>query len=174
MERGLQWKWMFRENVGFYQNQVIRIDDTDFVLSTLWSRINPNDEKSMNDFHQIKFDGKLLQVEKFNRIHKTCMGFIRKSVEKSTASHIMVVTHHLPTFEVVAPQYKNSILNSAFASEYGDWIAHSRIDAWSYGHSHSNIDTEIGGTRLICNQMGYIFANEHLVNGFEPKKHLEI
>ena len=38
MERGLQWRWMFRENVGYYQNQVVRIDDTDFVLSTLWSR----------------------------------------------------------------------------------------------------------------------------------------
>ena len=54
MERGLQWRWMFRKNVGYYQNQVVRIDDTDFVLSTLWSRINPNDEyfvwKGMNDF----------------------------------------------------------------------------------------------------------------------------
>ena len=73
--------WMFRENVGFYQNQVIRIDDTDFVLSTLWSRINPNDEyfvwKGMNDFRQIKFDGKLLQVEEFNRMHETCIDFIR-------------------------------------------------------------------------------------------------
>ena len=44
MERGLQWRWMFRENVGYYQNQVVHIDDTDFVLSTLWSRVNPNDE----------------------------------------------------------------------------------------------------------------------------------
>ena len=43
MERGLQWRWMFRENVGYYQNQVVHIDDTDFVLSTLWSRIYPKD-----------------------------------------------------------------------------------------------------------------------------------
>lgn len=178
MEQGLQWKWMFRKNVGYYQNQVIRIDDTDFVLSTLWSRINPNDEyfvwKGMNDFRQIKFDGKLLQVEEFNQMHETCMDFIRKSVEESTASHIVVVTHHLPTFEVVASQHKNSVLNSVFASEYGDWIAHSRIDAWIYGHSHSNIDIEIGSTRVICNQMGYVFANEHLVNGFNPEKYVEI
>lgn len=65
MERGFQWKWMLRENVGYYQNQVVRIDDTDFILSTLWSHINPNDEyfvwKGMNDFRQIKFGGKLLQ-----------------------------------------------------------------------------------------------------------------
>lgn len=41
MERGLQWRWMFKENVGYYQNQVLRIDDTDFIMSTLWSHIEP-------------------------------------------------------------------------------------------------------------------------------------
>lgn len=35
MERGLQWRWMFQVNVGYYQNLVARIDDTDFVLSAL-------------------------------------------------------------------------------------------------------------------------------------------
>lgn len=169
---------MFRENVGYCQNQVVRIDDIDFVLSTLWSRISPNDEyfvwKGMNDFRQIKFDGKLLQTEEFNRMHETCIEFIRKSVEESTAAHIVVVTHHLPTFRVVAPQHMNSVLNSAFASEYGDLIADSRIDAWIYGHSHTNIDAEIGSTRIICNQMGYVFENEHLANGFDPRKFIEI
>ena len=154
MERGFQWKWMLRENVGYYQNQAVRIDDTDFILSTLWSHINPNDEyfvwKGMNDFRQIKFGG------------------------KSTANHIVVVTHHLPTLQVVAAHHRGSVLNSAFASEYDNLIANSRIDTWIYGHSHTNIDTEIGGTKVISNQMGYIFADEHLMNGFESGKFIEI
>ena len=112
MERGFQWKWMLRENVGYYQNQAVRIDDTDFILSTLWSHINPNDEyfvwKGMNDFRQIKFGG------------------------KSTANHIVVVTHHLPTLQVVAAHHRGSVLNNAFASEYDNLIANSRIDAWIY------------------------------------------
>lgn len=66
------------------------------------------------------------------------------------------------------------MLNSAFASEYGDLIVDSRIDAWIYGHSHTNIDTEIGGTRIISNQMGYVFEDEHLMNGFDPAKFIEI
>lgn len=81
---------MFRENVGYYQNLVVHIDDTDFVLSTLWSRVNPNDEyfvwKGMNDFRQIKFVGKLLQVEEFNWMHETCINFIRKSIKESTGT----------------------------------------------------------------------------------------
>ena len=66
------------------------------------------------------------------------------------------------------------MLNSAFASEYGDLIADSRIDAWIYGHSHTNIDTEIGSTRIISDQMGYVFEDEHLMNGFNPAKFIEI
>ena len=178
MERGLQWRWMFKKNVGYYQNQVICIDDTDFVLTTLWSQINPSDEyfvwKGMNDFRQIKFNEKLLQVEEFNHMHKVCIDFIRKSVEESIAKHIVVVTHHLPTFQVVAPQHKDSVLNSAFASEYGDMINNNRIDAWIYGHSHTNIDVEIGNTRVLSNQMGYVFENEHLMNGFDPEKYIDI
>lgn len=178
MEYGLQWSWMFKKNVGYYQNQVICIDDTDFVLTTLWSQINPSDEyfvwKGMNDFRQIRFNGKLLQVEEFNHMHKVCIDFIRKSVEESTAKHIVVVTHHLPTFQIIAPAQKNSILNSAFASEYGDMINNNRINAWIYGHSHTNIDVEIGNTKVLSNQMGYVFENEHLMNGFDPEKYIDI
>ena len=130
--------------------------------------------KGMNDFRQIKFGGKLLQVEEFNWMHEICIGFIRKNIEESTANHIVVVTHHLPTLQVVAAHHRGSVLNNAFASDYDNLIANSRIDAWIYGHSHTNIDTEIGGTRVISNQMGYIFANEHLMNGFESGKFIEI
>ena len=86
----------------------------------------------------------------------------------------MVVTHHSHTYQVVAPHQKGSALNSAFACEYGELIANSRIDALIYGHSHTNIDIVIGGTRIICNQMGYVFEDEHLMNGFAPAKFIEI
>lgn len=107
-------------------------------------------------------------------MHETCIGFIWKSIEESTAAHIVVVTHHLPTLQVVAPYHRGSVLNSAFASEYGELIAGSRVDAWIYGHSHTNIDTMIGGIRIICNQMGYVFEDEHLMNEFDPAKFIEI
>ena len=61
-----------------------------------------------------------------------------------------------------------------FYKEYGELIADSRIDAWIYGHSHTNIDTVIGGTRIISNQMEYVFEDEHLMNGFDPAKFIEI
>ena len=169
MTRGLQWRWMFKDNVGYYQNQVVRIDDTDFVLSTLWSHVPPQ-----NDFYQTKFNGKRLTVEDYNEMHKFCLDFIRKSVEGSKAKHIVVITHHLPSLKVVAARHLGSDLNNAFATELGNYIVNSRIDAWIYGHSHTNIDTEIGNTKIVSNQMGYVFENEHLCNGFDPKASVEI
>ena len=53
-------------------------------------------------------------------------------------------------------------------------IAESRINVWIYGHSHTNIDTVIGNTRIIANQMRYTFHDEHLHNGFEAGKYIEI
>ena len=51
-----------------------------------WSHINPDDEyfvwKGMNDFRQIKFDGKLLQVEEFNRMYEASWPYLQKNREK--------------------------------------------------------------------------------------------
>ena len=51
---GNSWSRKILPNVHYYQNKVVRIDDTDFILSTLWSHIQPQDEyfvsRGMNDF----------------------------------------------------------------------------------------------------------------------------
>ena len=112
--------------------------------------------------------------KEFNHMHNFCLDFIKRSLAESTAEHIVVITHHLPTLEVVAPHHKGSVLNSAFATDLSKLIAGSRIDAWIYGHSHTNIDAEINGTKVICNQMGYVADNEHISNGFDPSKCLSL
>lgn len=56
---GESWQKMFLSNVGYYHNKVVRIDDTDFIMSTLWTRISPVDEmvvqSGMNDYRQILY-----------------------------------------------------------------------------------------------------------------------
>ena len=177
-KRGDSWQRKLRENISYHQNQVVRIADTDFILSTLWSRIREEDMfyiwRGMNDFHQVMYNGRFYTPDDFNWEHEKCLHFIKKSVTESTAKHIVVVTHHLPTLAVVASRHVGSVLNSAFATELGGFIADSRIDYWIYGHSHTNIDSMIGNTKIICNQLGYVFSKEHLKNGFEWGKVIEI
>ena len=164
-------------NVHYHQNKVVRIDNVDFILSTLWSHIRPEDEyfvhRGMNDFRQILYNGRRFTPADFNAEHEKCQDFIKRSVAESTAEHIVVVTHHLPTMAVVAPEHKSSLLNSAFATELGNFIADSRIDAWIFGHSHANIDATIGNTHIVCNQLGYVYYRENL-GGFDGRRFIEV
>ena len=174
---GDSWSRKILPNVHYYQNQVVRIDNVDFILSALWSHIRPEDEyfvhRGMNDFRQILYNGRRFTPAEFNAEHEKCLDFIKRSVAESTAERIVVVTHHLPTMAVVAPEHKGNLLNSAFATELGDFIADSRIDAWIFGHSHANIDAAIGNTRVVCNQLGYVYYREHLA-GFDGGKFIEV
>ena len=177
-ERGDSWQWLFRPNVGYYYNKVVNIDDIDFILTTLWSMIPVQDmyhvQQGMNDFRQIMYEGRRFTPEDFNLEHEKCLTFLKQAVKESTAKHIVVVTHHLPTLSVVAAQHIGSVLNGAFATELGNFIADSRIDVWIYGHSHTNIDITIGNTRIVCNQFGYVDYYEHYKNGFVPDKIIEL
>ena len=177
LANGDSWSREILPNVHYHQNKVVRIDNVDFILSTLWSHIRPEDEfvveQGMYDFRQILYNGRRFTPADFNVEHEKCLDFIKRSVAESTAERIVVVTHHLPTMAVVAPEHKSSLLNSAFATELGNFIADSRIDAWIFGHSHANIDATIGNTRLVCNQLGYVYYRENL-GGFDGGKFIEV
>ena len=174
---GDSWSHEILPNVHYHQNKVVRIDNVDFILSTLWSHIHPENEfvveQGMYDFRQILYNGRRFTPADFNAEHEKCLDFIKRSVAESTAEHIVVVTHHLPTMAVVAPEHKGNLLNSAFATELGDFIADNRIDAWIFGHSHANIDATIGNTRIVCNQLGYVYYHEHF-KGFDGRRYIEL
>jgi len=146
-ERGDCWQLMFRKNIVM---------------------------RGLNDFDRIVYNGHRFTPDDFNLEHQKCLHFLKQAVAESTARHIVVVTHHLPTLEVVSKQHRDSVLNGAFASELGYYIADSCIDAWIYGHSHTNICTQIGNTQIVCNQIGYVRQCEQLVNGFDPGRYLEL
>lgn len=163
--RGESWQKMFLPNVGYYHNKVVRIDNVDFILSTLWSRIPPVDEMAiqsgMNDYAQILYNKRRLIPQNINDEFERNLTFIKKAVADSDAEKIVVVTHHLPTFAAIEDRHKGSVLNAAYATELGNYIADSRISAWIYGHSHHTTDLTIGNTRLVSNPLGYLFCGEN-------------
>lgn len=155
-----------RKNVHYYYNKVVRIDNVDFILSTLWSHIAEEDapycEQCVTDFRRILYSGNILTYREFNDEHERCLAFIKTAVACSDAKYKVVVTHHVPSFQLCAPEFEGSSLNGAFTAELEDYIKTSGIEYWIYGHSHRNINKVIGTTHCVCNQLGYVFANEHL------------
>lgn len=154
-----------RHNVHSYYNAVVRIDDVDFIISTLWAEIPLKEayytEQVISDFRRILYKGELLTFAEFNREHQRCLEFIKKSVLESAAKYKVVVTHHVPSFQMQYPKFANSLANGAFTSELKDFIEGTDIYFWIYGHSHYNVDKVIGKTTCLSNQLGYVFHNEH-------------
>ena len=167
-----------RPNVKAYYNKVLHLPDVDIIISTLWSKIEPENEylveRGVSDFYRIKYEGHRLNAQNFNAEHDRCLAFIRQAVADSCAKTKIVLTHHVPTQLCTAPEFKGSTINGAFTVELGNYIADSGIDYWIYGHSHRNIDAKIGNTQILSNQFGYLSHGEPQNNGFDPKRCITI
>ncbi len=165
------WTLEIRPNVRAYYNSVIHLDEeTDLIASTLWAKIPPAEEyfteRCVSDFIRIRNGKFRLSSQRFNEEHYRCRKFIEKAVKESKAKNIIVMTHHVPSFSLIADEFKGSSINGAFTVELGNFIADSPIKYWIYGHSHRNINALIGNTQCVSNQMGYVFQNEH--DSFRP------
>lgn len=162
------WEKVLRPNVHMCENRVVRVDDTEFILSTLWSHIPmdkwPTLKDGMSDFSLIKNGRKPFTATSYNELHERDLEFIKSSVSKSKAKHKVVVTHHVPSRLLVAPEFVRSNLECSFTVDLTDYIADSGIDLWVYGHSHRSIETVIGQTRMASNQVGYAPYGEYARN----------
>lgn len=165
-----------RQNVHAYYNAVVHIDDVDIIVSTLWAFIEPYNayltEKGVSDFYRIMYNGHRLTADDFNKEHERCLSFVKRTVAESIAGTKIVLSHHVPTQLCTAKEFRGSTINGAFTVELGDFIANSDIDYWIYGHSHRNIDAEIGKTKVLSNQLGYIHQDEQLHNGFNSERYI--
>jgi Icc-related predicted phosphoesterase len=101
-------------------------------------------------------------VDDYNALHKESLEFIQNALATKSNNNTIVVTHHAPTFVKYPEKYVNSKINEAFATNLTSLIEDSTIDYWIYGHHHSNVgDFQIGNTKLVTNQLGYVKYNEN-------------
>ena len=167
-----------RSNVHAYYNSVVHLGGVDIIVSTLWAYIKPENsymtEGGVNDFYRIRHNGYRLSSDTFNQEHERCLRFVKKAVSESSAKCKIVLTHHVPTDLCTAPEFRDSLINGAFTVELGNYIAESGIDFWIYGHSHRNIEAQIGDTQILSNQLGYVSYAEYRVNGFDPGRCIDV
>jgi len=153
-----------RNNVFLVNNTSVIQDDVKFIFSTLWSKISParewQIESGISDFHVIKYRGHRLSIAQYNQLHVDSLTFLQQELATKTDKNV-VVTHHVPTFMNYPEAYKGDVINEAFAVELFDLIEATSPDYWIYGHTHDNTpDFEIGKTRLLTNQLGYVKYGE--------------
>lgn len=150
------------ENVVVLENDEYSIDGVRFLGCTLWFRYpSPvasrfKAESGMNDFSQIenfrKTVGQKNQQSVFFLDHMMRPGDV-------------VITHHLPSFELIDPVYRASPLNDFFACELHELILEKQPGLWIHGHSHTALDRMLFKTRVVRNPFGYPQEN----SGFQHK-----
>ena len=79
--------------------------------------------------------------------------------------------YHAPSPRSEAPGYANGLLSPAFVSDLGALIEQSGIPLWIHGHTHYNVDYQIGATRVLTNQRGY---PREVCDGFDPGMVIEV
>ncbi len=155
-----------RENVFLLNNSVVEHDGVRLVFSTMWSHVSPFRawlvQQGMADFQVIKDGGHPFTVNRFNEFHANSLRFLKETLSQGSNAGTIVVTHHVPTLEQYPSKYKQSPLNEAFVSNQDRLIAESGADYWIYGHHHQYVPAfEVGRTRLVTNQLGYVKRQEH-------------
>jgi predicted phosphohydrolase len=166
-----------RANVHLVNNVTIEKDATRFIFSTLWSKINPENqwqiEKGMSDFQVIKYKGYRFSIDRFNELHEDCLRFLTAELKRNNGRKTVAVSHHVPSFLNYSKEFIGSELNEAFAVELFDLIETNGPDYWIYGHHHTNTpDFKIGKTQMLTNQVGYVKYGEHQL--FNSKKTIDL
>lgn len=135
---------------------------------TLWSEASPKAYKGMNDKLKAILSHKEL-ITTHNEHKQWLESTIHALQRKDKNAKHLIITHHLPLFELTHPKYltpQYKPLNSAYASDLSLLIdstnlhihqdkMHHSICFWCCGHTHEMTKTKLKGIQFFINPMGY-------------------
>lgn len=135
-------------------------------------------QQVITDFRLIKNIKPHNYVEMFDLHNKFIFDTINEN--HTFADTIAVITHWLPSHELISPKYRSdaSGLNSYFANELDQqmMLVSSQLQDkklfWFYGHTHFAGQKNLHGWQCIANPAGY--PNEITGDTFDPKLIVEI
>jgi predicted phosphodiesterase len=129
------------------------LDAYKVIGCTLWSEQTINIYSKMNDSQYIYKNNQKLSLTDLLDMHKQDKSWLDKEVDKNT----IVVTHHLPSYDLIHPKYKIPFYkdyHSDYASDCNSIILKSKL--WIYGHTHIGSDVMFKNkVRCICNPYAY-------------------
>jgi predicted phosphohydrolase len=152
-------------NVHFLSNSSFYIPEYNLNVlgTTLWTggEIDRDDMYEYNDFQKIHGMTMPGQME---RLHETSLLFLKEELQKhkEDGSTVLVLTHHLPSFQLIDPQYKDSGMNHLFATNLDYLFRDYTIHHWIGGHSHCPMKKTIENTKVWMNPVGYPGENKNV------------
>ncbi len=161
-----------QENLHFLENDQLIIDGVRFLGCTLWTDYKAAGDsvmamlevgQRMIDHRVIGKDKRFFLPEDALAMHRQSRAWLEERLAEEFEGATVVVSHHAPHLLCQHPAYPLDAFGTAFLSDLSDLVG--QADVWCFGHSHANVDADIGKCRLISNQRGYPKEN---VIGYDP------
>jgi DNA repair exonuclease SbcCD nuclease subunit len=89
-------------------------------------------------------------------LHEENVNWLKNTIDTNSNKDIIILSHHLPSYKLIAPTYLGSGCNSAFATNL-EHIIKPNIKYWVCGHTHTSNSASIGNCKLITNPFGHEF-----------------
>jgi 3',5'-cyclic AMP phosphodiesterase CpdA len=114
-------------------------------------------QNALNDFRQIR-------AENYRRIRPADLialavktkDWLRDRLSEPFDGPTVVITHHAPTLRSLQDNpHAGTHLDAAFANRWEDLMCSDQVALWVHGHSHTAVDYEVAGTRVVSNPRGY-------------------
>jgi hypothetical protein len=168
-------------SIDFLDKEVATINNVTFIGGTLWTDMNKEDPKTMNQISYLMNDFRIIQnsnkttsfkdtkgnfQQRYSKFspedcvedHKAFLKVIDDTITSNPTGTFVVVGHHAPSKKSVKPGYeKDLIVGGAYSSDLDEFIlSHPQIKVWVHGHTHDKFDYMIGSTRIVSNARGYV------------------
>jgi predicted phosphodiesterase len=148
-------------NVQFLENRSVIFQKVRFLGCTLWTDLyvegrekTESLKETLNDFKKIRFNGKALDTDAFTALHQNSKAWLENELAQPFPGKTVVITHHAPS-EWSWNEAPNAVKKLAYCNDLKALMHQYEIAAWFHGHTHSQVDYRIAGTRILCNPRGY-------------------
>lgn len=128
---------------------------------TLWSDVGiSNDEKIstwMNDPKEILLEKDTpFLPQSMRQLHFQEKEWLENQIHSAEGrgETLLVLTHHLPSYKLIAGRYEGHPLNMCFASDC-ETLMRPPVKAWICGHSHTGVELVQNGVKCVMNPYGY-------------------
>jgi len=143
------------------------IDGVKFITGTLWGECSTRPDynadlaRCIADFQLIKVreygdDRYYMTPAYMRRLAEDHKKLIRDELAQATEDKVIVVTHHLPTYDAVSLRYKVSTTNGAFVNRLDTiWAPNESPNMFLFGHTHDAQEFVKDGILFRANPVGY-------------------
>jgi predicted phosphodiesterase len=160
--------------VRLLENEAVVIDGVRFLGCTLWTdfrlfeqpgrplQLSPEQafeqsRRMIPDFRAIRHAHNGLQsalsLSDWTALHAASRAWLTGELRRPWQGPTVVVTHHLPSWHSVHPDFVAFPSNVGFASDLDHLVGQARL--WIHGHTHTTQRYRIGSCEVVCNPRGY-------------------